>query len=200
MTEEQQKDIEQLFDAMGKSGGRFVIGQVVGSQTNYFGDGFAPKSEETSRQEADSADDQARDSRPTLSATRQDILDHLLTLADKGDWKKDDTANRVKQMLLTVLGQGDVQLRGKAAEQSEALWRLLENGRGDRLRIVWQNMVGYLDDRKLLRQKGSPALNRDFFGDEEGYTNIDKGRPSRNNMSSGFREMLPLLDAYVPKE
>ena len=61
-------------------------------------------------------------------------------------------------------------------------------------------MVGYLDDRKLLRQKGSPALNRDFFGDEEGYTNIDKGRPSRNNMSSGFREMLPLLDAYVPKE
>ena len=200
MTEEQQKDIEQLFDAMGKSGGRFVIGQVVGSQTNYFGDVFAPKSEEPSRQEADSADDQAHNSSPSLSAARQDILDRLLALADKGDWKKDGTANRVKQMLLTVLGQGDVQLRGKAAEQSEALWRLLENGRGDRMRIVWQNMVGYLDDRKLLRQKGSPALNRDFFGDEEGYPNIDKGRPSRNNMSSGFREMLPLLDAYVPKE
>lgn len=33
MTEEEQKTIEQLFEAMGKSGGRFVVGQVVGSQT-----------------------------------------------------------------------------------------------------------------------------------------------------------------------
>ena len=44
MTEEQKKDIDDLFDAMGKSGGRFIIGQVVGSQTNYIGDQFVPKS------------------------------------------------------------------------------------------------------------------------------------------------------------
>lgn len=43
MTEEQKKDIDDLFDAMGKSGGRFIIGQVVGSQTNYIGDQFVPK-------------------------------------------------------------------------------------------------------------------------------------------------------------
>lgn len=43
MTEEQQKDIEQLFEAMGNSGGRFVIGQVIGSQTNYIGDHLAQK-------------------------------------------------------------------------------------------------------------------------------------------------------------
>lgn len=45
MTEEQQKDIAQLFEAMGKSGGRFVIGQVIGSQTNYIGDNHAEKDE-----------------------------------------------------------------------------------------------------------------------------------------------------------
>lgn len=32
MTEEEKKTIEQMFEAMGNSGGRFMIGQVVGSQ------------------------------------------------------------------------------------------------------------------------------------------------------------------------
>ena len=31
------ENLDQVFDAMGKSGARFVIGQVIGSQTNYFG-------------------------------------------------------------------------------------------------------------------------------------------------------------------
>ena len=135
----------------------------------------------------------------TLSASRQEFLDQLLALVDKGDWKHDGIADGVKQMVLTVLGQGETPLTGKEAEMSETLWHLLENGRGDRVRIVWQNWVGYLDDKKLFPLKGSPALNKDFFGDEEGYPNIDKGRPSRNNMSNGFRDVLPLLDAYVPK-
>lgn len=47
MTEQQQKDIAQLFEAMGKSGGRFVIGQVVGSQTNYLGGNLAQGDEKT---------------------------------------------------------------------------------------------------------------------------------------------------------
>jgi hypothetical protein len=55
------------------------------------------------------------------------------------------------------------------------------------------------DDRKLFRLKGSPALNKDFFGDDKGYTNIDKGRPSRGLMTADFEHIIPLLDAYVPK-
>ena len=51
MTEEQQKDIAQLFEAMGNSGGRFVIGQVIGSQTNYIGDNHAEKDEKTPHDE-----------------------------------------------------------------------------------------------------------------------------------------------------
>ena len=31
------ENLDQVFDAMGRSGARFVIGQVIGSQTNYFG-------------------------------------------------------------------------------------------------------------------------------------------------------------------
>ena len=135
-----------------------------------------------------------------LQKNRQKIIDELLALVDKGDWRKVDTVEKVKLMLKTILGLGDEELTEEYAKMSELLWYLLENGRGDREKIVWQNMVGYFDDKKLFNPKGSPALNKDFFGDEETYSNIDKGRPSRENMSSGFREVLPLLNKYCPDE
>lgn len=134
-----------------------------------------------------------------LSASRQSILNQLMYLSDKGDWASGVTADDVKAILRMVLGQSNTPLNVKEAELSEKLWKLLESGRGERVKIVWQNLVGYLDEKKLFRQKGSPALNKDFFGDEDNYSNIDKGRPSRDNMSAGFRDILPLLDAYVPK-
>ena len=133
------------------------------------------------------------------SESRQRILKELCALADKGDWAKGVTPGDVKTMLYNVLNMGETPLADKEAEMSELLWQLLENGRGDRVKIVWQNMVGYLDDRKTLKLKGGPALNKDFFGTEESYSNIDKGRPSRENCSSGFRDVIPLLDSYVPK-
>ena len=139
------------------------------------------------------------DNNNTLSANRQTILDQLLDYADKGDWVNGVTSENVKTMLKTVLGLGESPLTGKEAEMSETLWNLLESGRGERLRVTWQNMIGYYDDRHLLKQKSAPALNMDFFGDKDGSDNINKGRPSRDNMSAGFREVLPLLDAYVTK-
>ena len=134
-----------------------------------------------------------------LTPERQTLLDKLLVLTDKGDWVSGVTSENVKTMLKTVLGLGESPLTGKEAEMSETLWNLLESGRSERLRVTWQNMIGYYDDWHLLKQKSAPALNMDFFGDKDGSDNINKGRPSRDNMSSGFREVLPLLDAYVPK-
>ena len=134
-----------------------------------------------------------------LTPLRQSILDQLQDYADKGDWVNGITAENVKAMLKAVLGVA-VNLSAKEAELSEVLWRLLESGRGDRVKIVWQNMVGYLDDRKLFRLKGSPALNKDFFGDDKGYTNIDKGRPSKGLLTADFESIIPLLDAYCPEK
>ena len=102
-------------------------------------------------------------------------------------------------LLKTVLGQGETPLKDNEVELSATFWNLLESGRSERLRVTWQNLVGYFDDSHLLKKKTAPALNMDFFGDKIGSDNINKGRPSRDNMSSGFREILPLLDAYVPK-
>ena len=105
----------------------------------------------------------------------------------------------INNFILTILDANDVRLEGEDAVLSEKMWVLMERGTGDRVKIVWQNLVGYLDDKKLFKQKGSPALNKDFFDNDVNYTNIDKGRPSRNNMSNGFRKVLPLLDKYCPK-
>ena len=142
----------------------------------------------------------ANDYKVMLSTPRQSILDQLLNLADKGDWVNGITSEDVKAMLKIVLGQGETPLSVKETEHSEILWRLLESGRGDRVKIVWQNIVGYLDDKKLFRQKGSPALNKDFFGDDKGYTNIDKGRPNKGLMTADFERIIPLLDAYCPEK
>ena len=123
-----------------------------------------------------------------LSASRQEILDELLALADKGEWTRGVTGDDIKAMLRQVL------------EQSDMMWQLLERGRGDRLRVVWQNLTGYFVDRRLLPTTiGAPALNKMFFGDDNGYTNIDKGRPSKGLMTADFGSLVPLLDKYVPR-
>lgn len=125
---------------------------------------------------------------PILFASRQEILNQLLDLADKGEWTNGATAEDVKTMLQQVL------------EKSEVMWQLLERGRGDRLRVVWQNLIGYFVDRRLLPASiGAPALNKIFFGDDAGYTNIDKGRPSKGLMTADFESLVPQLDKYVPK-
>ena len=141
----------------------------------------------------------AVDNEVTLSTSRKKIFNQLLDLADKGDWVNGITSEHVKQMLQTVLGQGETSLSAKETELSEVLWHLLENGRGDRVRVSWQNMVGYFDDKHLLKIKSAPALNVDFFGNKIGADNINKGRPSRGNMPAGFCDIIPLLDAYVPR-
>lgn len=136
----------------------------------------------------------------SIPASRSAIIDQLLALADKGEWANGHTADDVKTMLKKILGDDGISLVGKEAELSERLWRLLERGRGDRVKIVWQNLLGYFIDRRLLSQTvGAPALNKMFFGDDNGYTNIDKGRPSKGLLTSDFKSLLPLLDAYLPK-
>lgn len=56
-----------------------------------------------------------------LNSTRQSILNQLQDYADKGDWVNSIASEDVKQMLQTVLGQGETSLTGNEAELSEVL-------------------------------------------------------------------------------
>ncbi len=53
MTEDQKKDIKDLFEAMSSTGERFVIGQVIGTQNNFFGQEPTAKPQVTDEQLAD---------------------------------------------------------------------------------------------------------------------------------------------------
>lgn len=134
--------------------------------------------------------------------SRQAIVDELSALAENGDWVNGIKADDIKKMLSAILGLEEGVLTKEQMVLSGKLWLLLEGGRkgeNGRVRIVWQNIVGFLDEKRLFKQKGSSALNKDFFGDRDGYTNIDKGRPKRADMSKGFREILQLLEDFAPK-
>lgn len=129
----------------------------------------------------------------TSKEAREEIADELFALAEKGDWVEGITDDDIKGMLAAVLGMGEEQLTDKQAAMSAILWDMLEQGRGDRVRVTWQNLVGYLLDKKLLRVKSAPELNKDFFGDKKGSDNINKGKYGK------LEVVTPLLDAFVPK-
>ena len=122
------------------------------------------------------------------------LNEELFSLVDNGPWVNGITPDDIKSMLTTVLGMGETTLTDKNTQRSEELWRMLEHGRGgDRVRIAWQNIAGYLWSKNLLEAKSAPKLNMEFFGDKEGSDNINKGRNGR------LAEIEPLLDEYVPK-
>ncbi len=125
--------------------------------------------------------------------TREVIKDELFDLAEKGDWAKGITAEDIKGMLETVLGMGETPLSDKEEEMSVELWGMLEHGRGDRVKIVCANLVGYFAEKKLFVDNETPALSVLFFGNKESIDNINKGKNGR------LEKVTPLLDAYVPK-
>lgn len=139
-----------------------------------------------------------------LSDARKAILRRLIDWVDNGDWVKDIKKEDIKQMLRNVLGVGKIELTEEERRMSATLWDLMEKRRGnDKVKITWQNLVGYFSDLGFFNKNGSPSLNKDFFKTDEVYTNIDKGRPSRDkdgdNMPPLFRQVLPLLDKYAPR-
>lgn len=130
----------------------------------------------------------------SIKDSRKEIVEELFSLVDNGPWVNGITTDDIKTMLTTVLGMGEAPLTDKNAKRSEELWRMLEHGRGgDRVRIAWQNIAGYLWSKNLLEAKSAPKLNMEFFGDKEGSDNINKGRNGR------LAEIEPLLDEYMPK-
>lgn len=128
-----------------------------------------------------------------LPEGRQQILKKLLRLVGKGDWIEPATENGIKNFVLNALGVGSITLTADDNTRVIAMWKLLETGSGDRVTVVFQNLIGYFVSRGWL-QKGSPALNLKFFDTKDNYSNIDKGNPNSTGMSEGFRGVLPLLD------
>ena len=136
-----------------------------------------------------------------LTESRREIINRVEALIEKGDWVEPATDDIMKEYMRQVLGVGRQKLFGDQLKMSNTLWSLFELGTIDRIRITFQNFIGYFLSHFLLpEKKGADLLNKDFFGREATtYQNIYKGG-DLNKMPSKFKEILPLLDYYLPKK
>ena len=154
-------------------------------------------------QEKKAADVQEKREPKKLTDTQQQLLAQLEALIAKGDWRQPASVESIGRMMRTVLNVDDAALTAEEVALSERLWSLLETRRGgDALRVTWQNLVGYFDEQQFFHPhiQGSPSLSKLFFGNADGYTNIDKGRPGKSGMLNDFKAVLPLLDKYRPQK
>lgn len=193
MTEEQKM---QFLIALAKSGANISqVNMGDGTQNFYLGGKEQEHPVFDSAEIVDVVDDANTNTvQPDeLSPSRQEILERLLHYVTKGDWIAPATIVGIQNYLKTVLNASEKRLTGDDARMSADLWKMLEQGRGDRVKLVMQNLIGYFVSRKWLA-KGSPALNKAFFGSADGYSNIDKGNPRGADMSQGFKNVLPLLE------
>lgn len=135
-----------------------------------------------------------------LSRSRRMILERLDALIRRGEWLKPATEENISKMMRDVLNLGDYALQGADRKMSDTLWNLLEHRKGDAVRVTWQNLIGYFIYNRFLPMLGSPKMQEMFFGSIDDYTNIDKGKPDSRFMPEGFRQIIPLLDKYRPKQ
>ena len=131
---------------------------------------------------------------------REIILNELLGMVDKGDWANGVIVEDIKQMVRTVLGFGVTKLNEEEKELSEKMWKLFQDGRPGKLgrvRVGWENLVGFMLGKKLLVAKSAPKIDIDFFGDSNGSNNINKGRNCNRQL---FKDIVPLLEKYCPQQ
>ena len=136
-----------------------------------------------------------------LPESRQIIIRQVENLIDNGEWQKPASAETIKVFIRQVLGIGYQMLSPEEESMSIKLWDLFESGQGDRIRVTFQNLIGYFSHYGYLpSSKGGDKLNHDFFKNKaKVYQNIDKGRPGNKEMPPRFNEILTLLDKYRPK-
>ena len=144
---------------------------------------------------------QREESLSSLSDSKRAILNEIDKLIDRGDWVSPASDDCIKAYMRQVLGLGPQCLTTDEKVMSSTLWKLLENRKGgNAVRVTWQNLIGYFAERGLVNNHGgSPMLNKMFFYTDEGYSNIDKGRPCKNNLLKDLKVVLPLLDTYCPR-
>lgn len=193
----------ELMKELAKNGveiGNFVMDNH-GTMTLYSGCGHGRRKRKRKprRQQPTTADSVAIQ---PLTEARQQLFQQIIDLISLGEWHLQGGVERVGQMMSRVLGADGMAMSQEERQMSEQLWTLFEHRRGgEALRVTFLNMIGYWDERGLFHHHGgSPSLCRMFFHTDDGYCNIDKGRPGSSSMLPGFKDVLPLLDQYCPKE
>jgi len=135
-----------------------------------------------------------------LPESRQEMINRLEKLIERGDWVEPATVENMKAFLRQIFGVGAKKLYNDEIKMSESLWKQFESGNYEN--VLFLKLVGYSSFYRLLPEsKGDSKLKKDFFGNNgPSYQNIAHGKPGNSGMTEDFRDILPLLDRYRPKK
>ena len=131
-----------------------------------------------------------------LSEQNSKILEEIIALVNRGDWKSPATTENVELFFRTLFGCEKSKLDKEDVEEANkfvSFFKIGRTGENDRVNISFANMVGYFIKNSLL--DNSPKIaNQQFFGDEDLVNNINKGK--NGGGSAQFKKLIPLLDKY----
>lgn len=201
MTEEEKKTIEQMFEAMGNSGGRFVIGQVVGSQTINF-NGKTPTVEINDETDPDLSKDKHKGGRPKRAGR---------TINKAFKYNVGDETN----VRLQFLYNGLKALQWIKADTQLKSFLSLFSGNETTCRVVWKGEINTLSElfRELVMRKRIVQLPQGEslwimvnarFWDKEGNhefgnKRLGSARASLENKDS-IRLLVSAMNPQVPIE
>lgn len=132
----------------------------------------------------------------TLTEQDSKILDDIIDLVKRGDWKSPANAGNVELFFRTLFGCEKNLLDKEDIEEANKFKDFFKRGRtgeNSRVDISFANMVGYFMKNGLL-DNSNQTVNKQFFKNKDLNNNINKGKSGAGNAS--FKSILPLLDKY----
>lgn len=131
-----------------------------------------------------------------LSEQDSKIMDEIIALVKKGDWKSPATTDNVVLYFRTLFGCEKSLLDKEDVDEADKFKEFFKKGRANensRIQISFANMVGYFMKNGLLVDSPK-TVNKDFFDKEDQINNVNKGKSGEGNAT--FKSLQPLLDKY----
>ena len=131
-----------------------------------------------------------------LSEQNSKILEEIIALVNRGDWKSPATTENVELFFRTLFGCEKSKLDKEDVEGANkfvSFFKIGRTGENGRVNISFANIIGYFIKNGLL-DNSSKIANKHFFKNKHLVSNIDKGK---NDEASGlFKSLITLMDKY----
>lgn len=131
-----------------------------------------------------------------LSEQDSKILEEIIALVNRGDWKSPATTENVGLFFRTLFGCNKSMLDKEDVEEANkfvSFFKIGRTGENSRVNISFANMVGYFIKNVLL-DNSSQIANEHFFKEKDLVSSINKGKNDEG--SALFKSLIPLLDKY----
>lgn len=131
-----------------------------------------------------------------LSEKDSKILEEIIALIYRGEWKLPATTENVELFFRTLFGCEKSKLDKEDVEEAKkfvSFFKIGKTGENSRVNISFANMIGYFINNSLL-DNSPKKVSQQFFKNENLVNNINKGK--NGGGSAQFKGLIPLMDKY----